>query len=859
MPDPAVADPTSAMSTRFNLPLRAFARRYFRHFDLDAETAERLRQLEERGSVVYVMRYASRLDYFLFNWVFLREGLRLSAFANGLSFYYYQPFVRGLTQWWKRRWMGRAKRVAADREREVEKTDAVLQSGESMFLFLRTTRARLLPFSRRAAAERERENDLLAEVVKAAWDGQHEVYVVPLALFWRKGPRAEKRFLNLTYGSTNRPSDVAKVTSFVLTYEGLAVRVGEAIDLRRFLGERHDEGQATLVRKLRRTLLLFLYREERVVEGPVLRPLHKVQEQVLADRGVDRAMRARAEEKDVSLEAARAEAEKIFREVAANMNSTFLSVLYVVVKAIFGRLFASIETRGLEKVAEYAKRHPVVLLPSHRSYFDFLILSWIFYGNHLVPPHIAARENMGFGPFGFIFRRAGAYFLRKSFDDPLYKEIFRAYLGHLVREGFTQEFFIEGGRSRTGKTLAPRLGMLQWTVEAFVESGRRDLFLVPVAIAYERLVEEGAMVEELEGGKKKDESVLGLVRARKVLQRRFGSVFLNFGEPISLAQELEGRRDLFLDGGAEDAIAEQRATTERLGNAVVERINWAMAANATSVAAAALLGQPRRGLFRSELVDHMREVLDLLHLQDAALTPALEADEPDFEESIAFLLRAGLIHSRDDARGEILYYDESRRRALDVYRNMLFHFLATPSVMARRLHPGCTPAELRDDLAFWLDLLYVEFLVPKGLVMAVHMDAFVDYFERNGALERRDGMLRATEKGLPYFRFLSEQTRSLLEAWYATFSAIAELDEPATSKALEKSAQEQFERASLLGEVQRREGWNTVTFRNALDLLVRRGILEREEGAKEPQLVRGPAFDDLVALRERLAGALTDR
>src|SRR3990172_3163192 len=182
----------------------------------------------------------------------------------------------------------------------------------------------------------------------------------------------------------------------------------------------------------------------------------------------------------------------------------------------------------------------------------------LFYANYLVPPHILARENMAFGPFGFLWRRCGAFFVRRTLDDPVYKEVFRAYVAYLVKEGFTQEFFIEGGRSRTGKTLAPRLGMLSWVVEAFLDTARRDLFFVPIAITYERLVEEGAMVEELEGAEKKDESMLGLVRARKYLQRRFGSVFVNFGAPISLAEALGERRDRFAHEADEEAPRHRR-------------------------------------------------------------------------------------------------------------------------------------------------------------------------------------------------------------------------------------------------------------------------------------------------------------
>jgi glycerol-3-phosphate O-acyltransferase len=242
--------------------------------------------------------------------------------------------------------------------------------------------------------------------------------------------------------------------------------------------------------------------------------------EVLADSGVRSAMAVRASADGGSPEKAEREVEKDFREIAANMSSTWMALGAWVVGGLAKRLFASIEVHRLAEIAEDAKRHPIVLVPSHRSYFDFLILSWLFYQNYLVPPHIAARDNMAFGPFGYLFRRVGAFYLRKSFDDPLYKEVFRAYVGYLVREGFTQEFFIEGGRSRTGKTMAPRLGMLSWDVDAFLESKRRDLFFVPIAISYERLVEESGMIEELGGAEKSKESVLGLLRARGIRRRR---------------------------------------------------------------------------------------------------------------------------------------------------------------------------------------------------------------------------------------------------------------------------------------------------------------------------------------------------
>jgi glycerol-3-phosphate O-acyltransferase len=635
-------------------------------------------------------------------------------------------------------------------------------------------------------AEGRRELSLLVEILDVARTQEKPVHLVPLALFWRKGPPV-RRFGKLTMGSASRPSDLAKVSSFLLTYRDLAIKVGEPIELSAFAAKQPDLAGEPLARRLRRSILLFLAGEERVAEGPRLRPRHRVQDSVLRDPRVAAAIAARALEEGTP-EAARASAEKMFREIAANMNPSFLATLAATVNAIFRRLFAAIVPVGLERVAAIARTTPVVLVPSHRSYFDFLVMSWLFYDNRLMPPHIAARENMAFGPFGYVFRRVGAFFLRRAFDDDLYKAVFRSYVGYLVREGFTQEFFIEGARSRTGKSLAPRMGILSWNVRGFIDSGRRDLFFVPVGISYERLVEEGAMVDELEGGEKQGESMLGLVRARKVLRRRFGSVFLNFGEPISLAQALQGHRAAFEAGAEEDPAAqeERRAVVEGLGHEIVERINWAMVANATSVAACALLAEPRRGMFRHELAQHMRRIVDLLVLQDVRLTPALSADAPAYDESIDFLLRSGLVKSEVDERGEILFYEESKRRALDVYRNVLVHFLVVPSLIARRALRGASRVELREDVAYWLELLYREFYVPRALVQAAHVDAFIDDFVRTGALEDRDGVLHSSEAGRPDLVFIAGQTAALFEAYATACAALARLDGTTPLRTLEK-------------------------------------------------------------------------
>lgn len=908
----------SAMTERFNPIVRFFSNRYFRHFSLDDEVVDRLRALEARGSVVYVMRYSSRLDYFLFNALFLRHDLRLSSYANAIRFYYYRPvsqLLRILVQ--LRR--GLPREVEHSEDQEAVRTfvgseqvgvavdgGASDGAGKSIFLFLRTQRLRTF-LRRRKKGVRSDELDLIGEVVRTvakeqvkerakdpALEGEgHEVFVVPLSIFWRKGPRSENRFMSVDYGSLTRPSDLSKVARFLSTYRSLTVKVGKEVNVGAFVKINPDLEWKSIARKLRRTILIYLYREEKVVEGPALLPRWRVLREVMSDPGVRRAMAVRASSDRGSPEKAERAVEKIFREISANMNTTWLALGAASVGALFKRLFASIEVHRLAEIAEDAKRHPIVLVPSHRSYFDFLILSWLFYQNYMVPPHIAARDNMAFGPFGYLFRNMGAFFLRKSFDDPLYKEVFRAYVAYLVREGFTQEFFIEGGRSRTGKTLAPRLGMLSWDLDAFLESQRRDLFFVPIAISYERLVEESGMVEELDGGKKKEESVLGLFRARKYLQKRFGSVHVSFGEPISLASALGGQRDSFeaLVRGQIDSPEVREELEERkrefvsgLGHSLVERIGWAMVANATSVAATVMLGGSRSGLVREELVEGMHHVVDVLNLQGVRLTPAFEHDQPELRESIAFLERSDLLHSRLDHRGEILHFEENRRRALDIYRNSIAHFLVIPSILARATLVGMPVAGLGEELETWVEIFYREYYASREIFFT-RGEAMLEHFESKGWVEKsagslhaegslnEDGSLRAegalwqaTAAGRPALGIFAEQTRGVIECYDTLVRVLmnwmVSAEDGVMKSGLIKEATLAFESAQILGRVREAERPSETSFNNALSWLVSRDILTAESvqtgkrGGRDTRYARGGKWPEIEGVSAILASAV---
>ena len=365
------------------------------------------------------------------------------------------------------------------------------------------------------------------------------------------------------------------------------------------------------------------------------------------------------------------------------------------------------------------------------------------------------------------------------------------------------------------------------------------------------------MLSELAGQGKRDENLRGLLKARKVLRRRWGSATVHFDEPISVAEAMGDARDAL---AAPDADDTRREFVAVLGNRIVERINACTAANATSVAAAVFLGAARPGLLRHDLTARMRELVDLLRVCGAELTPALEADLPDFGDSVAFLRRSDLIRALEDERGEILYFEDAKRRALDIYRNSILHFLAPASFVARRLETGATREELREDLRFWADLFYHEFFAPTEQVVGPQFDATLRHFERVGFAELHEGCYRAADKGRAALRTLVLQTQGLQEAYLAAFRAAQAISEPTSVKTLERVAGEAFVRSELLGEIRSPEVASRATFANAFDALARRRILarHRDPDVREPLYRRGECFDELSALCAQLASALGD-
>jgi glycerol-3-phosphate O-acyltransferase len=255
-------------------------------------------------------------------------------------------------------------------------------------------------------------------------------------------------------------------------------------------------------------------------------------------------------------------------------------------------------------------------------------------------------------------------------------------------------------------------------------------------------------------------------------------------------------------------------------------------------------------------------LVGLLRLENIRITSALRADRSTFAESISFMVRNGLIKIAEDPDHEVVYFDESHRRALDLYRNTIAHYFATPSILARSLLGGAAVKDLEADLVVWHDIFHREFFVSPAQFCPEAAGLFLEHFASEGWTQRRDGRLIVSPQGLSILSCLETQTRGVVECYEAICRVVMALDGDFSQKGALAGALVVVQNAQRLGTSARSEAANDTTFGNAIELLISRGILVEEMGfgaknARDPKYARGEKWGQLGELHARLAHAAT--
>ena len=525
-------------------------------------------------------------------------------------------------------------------------------------------------------------------------------------------------------------------------------------------------------------------------------------------------------------------------------------------RAIWRRIYDAIivDDADLERVRQAARKGPLVLVPSHRSHVDYLVMSQVMIQHGMLPPHIAAGDNLSFFPLGPILRRGGAFFLRRSFKgDVVYGAVFRAYVRRLFKEGLTQEFFIEGGRSRTGKTLPPKLGLLSMLVDAWLESREDDAVFVPCHIAYEKIVEATSYTKELGGAAKEKESAAGLVKAAGVLRGRYGKVFVTFDEPISLkdhmAQRGLGRDDVANAGDGLDDVV--RAATAGLGHRIVYGINRAALVTAMSVVCASLFGFRKKGLDEAQLLAgatlllaHIKRVGGRRFEAGLGLTDNDDSARIVLRGALDKLVGDGLIH-RQEADGRTLYrVDDNAWLILDVHKNHVLHHAVSEAIVASALiAAGATPgtsrprAEVKRQARVLSRALKLEFIFQPGVPFDALFDRAIDHAAASGfiVLGGNDhSTIGVPDQGLPRaaFGFARNLIAGFVECYAVVVDRIVDIVGPDAGGLEERQVVARLldaVRAGVMaGDLHAVEAASKAPVENAVALAVELGFVVRD-------------------------------
>ncbi|MBV8466823.1 MAG: glycerol-3-phosphate 1-O-acyltransferase PlsB [Burkholderiales bacterium] len=514
-----------------------------------------------------------------------------------------------------------------------------------------------------------------------------DVQIVPVTILWGRTPDRDKEssIWKLLFSESWAPrGGLRQLFTILLHGRHTLVRFGQPQSLREMTADAEDTERA--VRKVARVLRVHFRQQREMAIGPDLSHRRTQIEGILETESVKAAIAALASEQGSgpqALERAQAKAERYAWEIAADYSYPVVRVFHRFLTWVWTRLYDGVELGNFDTVTNVAQDHEIVYVPCHRSHIDYLLLSYIVYAQGLMIPHIAAGANLDLPIVGGILRRGGAFFLRRSFKgNRLYAAVFNEYLHMVIARGNPIEYFIEGGRSRTGRLLQPRPGMLAMTVNSYLRDSSRPIVFLPIYIGYEKLFEGRSYVGELMGKPKQKESLWSLLMSLRSLKKQFGKVHVNFGEPIKLNDVLcSVNPDWRTQTVAEDERPQWLTdSVDRLGLAVANHINSAAVANPVALISLALLATPRHAMDADQLaaqVDGYRKLL-LAAPYDARfqVTPL------DGPAVVDYCEKLNLLRRHPHALGDVLYLEQEDAVLCSYMRNNVLHSIALPGLIA---------------------------------------------------------------------------------------------------------------------------------------------------------------------------------
>ena len=658
------------------------------------------------------------------------------------------------------------------------------------------------------------------------------IILVPVTCHWGRIPDRERSIFRLML------SDQWAVTSrfrrfFTLIFNrrDILVQLGEPLDFNEMMANDVAEGMAP--RRTARLLRRRFANQRRSALGPDLSHQRTLVDQIVASSAVRQAIASlvNSDKPKPAQQQAKLshKARRDAQSIASNMSYTVIRFFDGLLRLLWTRMYDGVVVNGLKGVREHAPENTLVYVPSHRSHIDYLLLSYQLFHAGLSLPHIAAGDNLNMPIVGPLLRRGGAFFMRRRFrDDRIYSAVFNEYLYQVYRRGHSVEYFIEGGRSRSGRLLPPQTGILNMTLEHNDRGLPKPLVFVPVYFAYERLIESGSYLKELRGEKKKGESLGGLFSSLKLLKQPFGEVTVNFGTPMKLNDFIQNNADL-----------PRSQVAKRLGEVINQRINGVAHVTPINLISLITLATPRIAISEAELLLQLESMLEILAEPptgaEYTFTNKSAKEIVTYVESLQILEREGATGALSTTGDDILSHDPATAVLMTWYRNNVLHLLALPSLIAcliQHQDTGMEESELESQIAVVYPYLRRELSMPDNA--KAHTKHWLEVLTRKGLLVQQIDAGNQPSYAAPTneqnqrnrLYGLSQVIMQTLERQYIVVATLAGAGQGAlTRHELEERCQSQAQRMSRLQGLNAPEFFDMKLIRGLVTQMFNRGVL----------------------------------
>lgn len=677
-------------------------------------------------------------------------------------------------------------------------------------------------------------------------DSQLDVQLVPVTLLWQRAPGRERR-QRLQPPPAKTPHALHKALIVALYGRENRVRFSLPVSLRQLVNELGYDEQ--VAHKLARVARIHFSRQRQAAKGPRLPDRRALFNELLRNDNIVQAIREQAASEQVDPEVIRDRALSYLDEIGSDFSYRLIRFLDYFLGWLWNKLYRGITVNGGEEVRRLAREgHEIIYMPCHRSHMDYLLLSYVIYHQGMMPPHIAAGINLNFWPAGPLFRHGGAFFLRRSFKgDKLYSTVFREYLSELFARGYAVEYFTEGGRSRTGRLLQPKTGMIAMTLQAQLRGVRRPLTFVPVYLGYEHVMEVNTYLKELKGSRKEKENVWQVIGILGKL-RNFGRSFVNFGEPLTLHQFLQQQVPQWrddMDPSGQHKPAWLGDTVDQLARDLMTRINDAAAVNGLTLSALALLASDRQALPRDALVAQIDLYIQLL--RRVPYSPFSSVPELPAATLLDQALELNKFQVTEDRLGQIISVDRYQAILMTFYRNTILHLFALPGLVATLIerHEGIDEA----GLLAACQPLYP--LMQRELFLRQEVSALPTAIAELLAALQQEGLIEYRAQG--YWVCATEQQRLLLLAQsiqetlqrYALTLSLLQRNQQIDGEQLAADSQMMAMRLATLHGIHAPEFSDQSLFRTLLHSLRQQGVVQGD--AEAPLQVDAAAVTALLA------------